>query len=157
MEYSFNMIKNKTLSEVDEMLREFVNSELSKKFNIKVLDLINWHRTKNHYIVIVSNIFYPLAEAIAQKLNIQSVIATRLDAVGGKYNGKIVGDIIYGKNKAENAKRLLEDKSLQESFCYADHISDLPLLKLVSCPVAVNPDKELFKIARNNNWQIIRG
>ena len=42
----------------------------------------------------------------------------------------------------------------QISF-YSDSQNDLPLLRLVSNPIAVNPDEVLEKEAIKNNWPII--
>ena len=47
-----------------------------------------------------------------------------------------------------------EDIDLTESFAYSDSHTDQPMLEAVGHPVAVNPDKELMRIARANKWPI---
>ena len=43
---------------------------------------------------------------------------------------------------------------LPQSYAYSDSITDLPMLELVGHPVAVNPDKELARVARERDWEI---
>ena len=38
------------------------------------------------------------------------------------------------------------------SFAYSDSVTDLPLLGAVGHPVAVNPDKELRRVAEEHGW-----
>ena len=38
---------------------------------------------------------------------------------------------------------------------YSDSILDMPLLKKVEKPVAVNPDNDLFKVSKDLGWEII--
>ena len=47
------------------------------------------------------------------------------------------------------------DLDLDASWAYSDSVSDLPMLELVGHPVAVNPDAELARIARERNWQVM--
>jgi hypothetical protein len=41
---------------------------------------------------------------------------------------------------------------LSASYAYADSISDLQLLEMVSNPVAVYPDERLRQVARDRGW-----
>jgi len=45
--------------------------------------------------------------------------------------------------------------SFLESWFYSDSLNDIPLLKKVTNPVAVDPDSTLEKYAKENNWPII--
>jgi hypothetical protein len=43
---------------------------------------------------------------------------------------------------------------LNGSFAYSDSITDLPMLEAVGNPVAVNPDRELRRMAEQREWRI---
>ena len=43
---------------------------------------------------------------------------------------------------------------LAASYAYSDSITDLPMLELVGNPVAVNPDRELARVAREREWDM---
>ena len=45
---------------------------------------------------------------------------------------------------------------LPESWAYSDSASDLPMLRAVGNPVAVNPDPELARIAAQQGWRVMR-
>jgi hypothetical protein len=45
---------------------------------------------------------------------------------------------------------------LADSYAYSDSLSDLPMLRAVGHPVAVNPDPPLAELAREEGWQTMR-
>ena len=49
-----------------------------------------------------------------------------------------------------------EDIDLTRSWAYSDSATDIPMLEAVGHPVAVNPDRELLKLARERSWEIRR-
>jgi phosphoserine phosphatase len=49
--------------------------------------------------------------------------------------------------------RSLED--FEASWFYSDSLNDLPLLRRVSHPVAVNPDATLRQVAMDRGWPIL--
>jgi hypothetical protein len=65
---------------------------------------------------------------------------------------------IYRSEKALAIKQLAERQGidLSESYAYSDSESDLPMLEVVGHPVAVNPDRELGRVARERGWQVLR-
>ncbi len=65
---------------------------------------------------------------------------------------------MYGDGKVAAMRRFADehDIDLSESWAYSDSASDLPMLRAVGNPVAVNPDAELAKIAADEGWRIMR-
>ena len=49
-----------------------------------------------------------------------------------------------------------EALDLSASTAYSDSGSDLPFLEAVGRPVAVNPDKELRRVADERGWPVLR-
>src|SRR3712207_7777615 len=49
-----------------------------------------------------------------------------------------------------------EGIDLAASYAYSDSESDLPMLRAVGHPVAVNPDAPLLRVAREEGWDVIR-
>ena len=47
-----------------------------------------------------------------------------------------------------------EDIDLAASYAYSDSVTDLPMLEAVGHPVAVNPDKDLAREAKEREWEI---
>ena len=48
------------------------------------------------------------------------------------------------------------DIDLAASYAYSDSASDLPMLRAVGHPVAVNPDPELAAVAAEQGWDVMR-
>jgi phosphoserine phosphatase len=80
------------------------------------------------------------------------------EVVDGVYTGKPAGVFVYGAGKATAIERMAaaEGIDLSQSYAYSDSESDLPMLRAVGHPVAVNPDANLARIARQEGWQILR-
>jgi hypothetical protein len=80
------------------------------------------------------------------------------EALDGVYTGRPTGLFIYrsGKARAITALAEREHLDLSESYAYSDSESDLPMLQVVGHPVAVNPDRELARISRQQDWQVLR-
>src|SRR5439155_14287267 len=62
----------------------------------------------------------------------------------------------YAAHKAEAIREMAVDEGidLAASYAYSDSVTDLPMLELVGNPVAVNPDRELARVAREREWEV---
>ena len=98
-----------------------------------------------------------IAVLLATILDFDGAIGTVPEVVDGYYTGRIVPPFTYREGKAEAMRTLAEREglSLEESYAYSDSESDLPMLRAVGNPVAVNPDRPLAKIARDEGWQVM--
>jgi phosphoserine phosphatase len=88
-------------------------------------------------------------------------VGTPLEIKNGVYTGKIVPPLCFGDNKANYLQGFIQkqiiDVDFAGSYAYADSIYDNPVFGLVGHPVAVYPDKQLLKQARQRGWGIIGG
>jgi phosphoserine phosphatase len=62
-----------------------------------------------------------------------------------------------GENKAVAIVELAEQRGidLAESYAYSDSETDIPMLQSVGHPFAVNADRQLAKIAHENQWPLL--
>ena len=98
-----------------------------------------------------------IAEILANILSFDGAIGTVPEVVDGHYTGRIVQPFTYREGKAEAMRTLAEREGidLAESYGYSDSESDLPMLRAVGHPVAVNPDRELARVAKEEGWQVM--
>jgi phosphoserine phosphatase len=91
-------------------------------------------------------------------LTFDGAVGSVSEVVDGHYTGRAGGPFTYREGKAEAIRELADREGidLAASWAYSDSESDLPMLRLVGHPVAVNPDKELARIARAEGWEIMR-
>lgn len=97
-----------------------------------------------------------LSRVIAQRLGLTGALGTVAETENGVYTGHLVGDLLHGPAKAEAVKALARREGLDLTRCtaYSDSANDLPLLRLVGHPYAINPDSELLEHAKMNGWAV---
>jgi HAD superfamily hydrolase (TIGR01490 family) len=124
----------------------------------EVLDEAYAHQDAGRPVYIVTAASQELADVLAQVLVLDGGIGMRAEVRDGVYTGRADGPFTYREGKAEAIRQLAarEGIDLAESYAYSDSESDLPMLRVVGHPVAVNPDPALLRIARQEGWRIMR-
>ncbi len=119
--------------------------------------LVDLHRHAGRATFIVSASPVELVEPLAQALGMTAGIGTRSAIVGGVYTGELAGPFCYGAGKVEAIAELArwEGFDLGQCYAYSDSASDLPMLRAVGHPVAVNPDSRLERIAHDQGWPVV--
>lgn len=143
-------------NKVKDLVNETMHDVVVPIIYDDAIDLIEKHKSQNDLVVIVSSAPMEVVEPIAIHLGVDKFIATtaRLDE-DGNYSGELEF-YSYGSFKPQAVKKIAEEFNidLTKSYAYSDSITDVPLLESVGFPVAVNPDKELARIAKEREWQI---
>ncbi len=124
-----------------------------------VLALAHDHQDAGRRVYIVTAASNELAEILAYVLRLDGGIGSQFSEVNdGVYTGRPTGLFVYGAGKAEAIERLADREGidLAASYAYSDSSSDLPMLRVVGHPVAVNPDRELARVAREEGWGVLR-
>lgn len=121
---------------------------------------IQWHRSQGHRVALITASPSYTAQQLADHLGIagEDIMATRFEVHQGRFTGRLIEPMVYGQGKrmAAQAYAAAHDIALQDSYFYTDSIEDLALLLIVGHPVAVNPDRELQKLAQASGWPILR-
>jgi len=115
------------------------------------------HQDAGREVFIVTAASHEMAHLLAQVLALDGAIGTRSQIRNGIYTGEPEGPFTYREGKAEAIRRVAGERGfdLAASSAYSDSESDLPMLELVGHPVAVNPDAELARVARERAWRVI--
>ena len=141
---------------VSQLVRETLEEIIDPIIYAEALELIEEHRAAGRRVYIVSSSAEEIVKPLAEYLGVPNVIATRAKIEDGKYTGEL-DFYAYAEGKREaildEAERLGID--LPESYAYSDSVTDVPMLETVGHPHAVNPDKELRKIAEEREWPIL--
>jgi HAD superfamily hydrolase (TIGR01490 family) len=134
----------------------------------QAIERVTWHAARGHLIVLVSGTLEPLAERAARALEAEfgarelrrtiRVCSTRLEEKNERWTGRIAGEAMFGEAKARAIRRIAAeaDLELRRCFAYGDSASDRWMLEAVGKPAAVNPSNDLARIARRNEWAILR-
>jgi HAD superfamily hydrolase (TIGR01490 family) len=116
------------------------------------------HQDAGRPVFIVTAASQELAEMLAYVLHFDGGIGTRSEIKDGVYTGQQDGPFVYRDGKPTAMRQLAEERGIDlgESYAYSDSESDLPMMRAVGHPVAVNPDGPLEAVAREEGWQIMR-
>ncbi|MDT8371328.1 MAG: HAD family hydrolase [Gammaproteobacteria bacterium] len=144
-----------------EQLFSWRESFLKEKIEPIMLDaarsLVEHHRQQGDILMIITATNSFITAPIAQRFGIDHLIATEPEMIDGRYTGKVAGIPSYKEGKVARLENWLADHAinLEGSYFYSDSHNDLPLLKRVDYPVAVDPDSTLKDFAQQHGWKIL--
>jgi HAD superfamily hydrolase (TIGR01490 family) len=125
----------------------------------QMLDEVYAHQDAGRATFIVSAAGNGVVESLAGVLGMEGGIGTRYEVGGeGDFTGRFDGPFVYGPGKVEAMESFAAEHGidLDASYAYSDSLSDLPMLRAVGNPVAVNPDPPLAEIAKQEGWRTMR-
>ncbi len=144
-----------------KQMRELVAGALEPVLRPLVYDeplgLVQRHRERGEPSFIVSAALQEVVEAIADDLGFDGALGTICEVEDGVYTGRSVRSL-HGEHKAAAVRELAGDRGydLARSTAYSDSHTDLPFLEVVGNPVAVNPDRELRRVAAARGWPVLK-
>lgn len=141
---------------VREIVAETLHTVVDPLVYDEAVRLIAEHHAAGRDVVIVSTSGTEVVEPIGRMLGADHVVGTRLEEEDGRYTGGIAY-YAYAEEKANAARRLAEEHGydLAASYAYSDSVTDAPLLEAVGHPHAVNPDRELRRMAAARGWPVL--
>ncbi len=118
--------------------------------------LLDEHKAAGRVLVLATTSPEAFVRPFAERFGFDHVIATGWVDDGTVYTGELDGEFLWGRAKRDAVRALAEREgiNLKQSYGYSDSAYDVPLLKALGTPVAVNPDPQLTAIAALNGWQI---
>jgi HAD superfamily hydrolase (TIGR01490 family) len=141
---------------IAEIVRETLTDVIEPIIYAEALELFDEHHAAGRKVIIVSSSPAEVVGPLAEFLGADDYIATRAAVdTEGNYTGELEF-YAYGPSKAVaiNALAQREGIDLAASYAYSDSVTDLPLLEAVGHPVAVNPDRDLERYAKEHDWEV---
>src|SRR5689334_23943920 len=139
---------------VDEMTRvgeEIYDELMADKIWAGTRALAQMHLDAGQRVWLVTATPVELAAIISRRLGLTGALGTVAEHVDGVYTGRLVGDLLHGPAKAHAVRALADREGLDLAACsaYSDSFNDLPMLRLVGDPCAINPETRLRVHARS--------
>ncbi|WP_127128146.1 HAD family phosphatase [Georgenia sp. SYP-B2076] len=149
------MVAGWEVTRLQEVVELALDTAVSPYVYLEAVELISQHHRAGHDVVIVSASAEDVVRPVARMLLADDVVASRMHVADGRYTGAI-DYYAYGATKAAAVRDLARHRGydLARSFAYSDSITDLPMLEAVGHPVAVNPHRDLRRIAVSRGWEV---
>ncbi|MFA6312025.1 MAG: HAD family hydrolase [Sterolibacterium sp.] len=149
-------------TELDAWHAEFMAARIRPMMGTAAAALVRRHANTGALTAIVTATNCFVTGPIAREFGIPHLIATipAQDAASGRYSGKPHGLPAFREGKITRVETWLESMGLWwgsfgHSYFYSDSHNDLPLMNLVTDPVAVDPDATLRAHALEMGWPVI--
>ncbi len=117
-------------------------------------DLIKNLKAAGYVLLAISGSHHELVEEIATLYEFDDWVGSQYERTATTYSGK---SYVASHHKAEILQNLIKKHrlDLHDSYAVGDSKSDAPMLEMVAHPIAFNPDKNLFAIAKQHHWNVV--
>ena len=139
---------------LDRLVDEEVAALVLRRTAAGAIRRIREHRAAGHRTVLITGALEQFVRPLAPLFD--RIVAAKLAVSDGRLTGRLAAPPLVGEARAAWLRGLAaqDGADLSQSFAYADSHSDLPLLRAVGNPVAVNPDVALYRVARRHRWPV---
>lgn len=155
--HALSIVRGWERSRMESIVQEALSEVLEPIIYREALDLIEEHQLAGRKVIIISSSPEEIVRPLAEFLGVDDSIGSRAYVDdSGRYTGELEF-YAYAQAKADAVMQMAkeQDIDLSRSYAYSDSHTDVPMLQCVGNPVAVNPDKELIRVARANKWPIV--
>lgn len=142
--------------EMRQKCRHWFAEEIVHTIAAPAREAIRAHRQRGDRLALLTAATPYIADLVAEALELEGVLCSRLEVERGKFTGRIVEPLCFGDGKVELAQAWAQERGLDlgAATFYTDSYNDLPMLNRVGVPVAVNPDPRLRRVALQRGWAI---
>jgi HAD superfamily hydrolase (TIGR01490 family) len=160
LDFQLKPLSRHTRNVLDGWRDNFMQSKVRGMVTVAAQDLVAKHRVTGDVCVIITATNSFITSPIAQEFGVENLIATEPEERDGEFTGCVVGVPCFREGKVARLESWLARQgwgweSFSDSYFYSDSLNDLPLLKKVRYPVAVDPDETLRSYAEQHGWPIL--
>jgi len=160
LEFQLKPLSHHPRRQLDAWHAKYMEQKIRPMMTPKARALVGQHRAAGDLLVIITATNSFVTGPIAREFGVDHLIGTTPEEVDGQFTGRVSGVPSFKEGKITRLLQWLESRgetlqSFEASWFYSDSHNDLPLLKLVDHPVAVDPDPTLRQYAEANAWPVI--
>ena len=150
-------LKENSAETLNRWRQQFIQDKVRPLLLPKAFELLDRHRQAGDTLLIITATNRFITEPIAAALGVEHLIATEPEFKDGHYTGEVDGLPSYAAGKVKRLRTWMAEHGadLEDSWFYSDSHNDLPLLEVVTHPVAVDPDEVLREKSQKRNWPVI--
>jgi HAD superfamily hydrolase (TIGR01490 family) len=160
LEFQLKPLSQHPRSFLDELHTRYMQEKIAPMITDKARALVEKHRANGDLLMIITATNSFVTGPIAKAFGIENLIGTLPEEIDGQFTGRSTGVPSFQEGKITRLNSWLEARGqtlqdFEQSWFYSDSHNDLPLMKLVDKPVAVDPDPTLKAYAEGEGWPVI--
>jgi len=162
LEFALGTLAGFPRHELEALHARYMREVITPSITPQALKLVREHQDAGDLVAIITATNHYITAPIAAAFGVEHHIAAMPDVdAAGNLTGRLAGTPTSGPGKITHMHAWLERLgqpfgSFGRSHFYSDSHNDIPLLSIVSHPVATNPSAALAKHAQQQGWPTIR-
>jgi HAD superfamily hydrolase (TIGR01490 family) len=155
--FSLEPLTKFSREELAKLHNTFMQEKIQPIMQEKANALLKHHKNQGHFLLMITATNQFVTGPIGDALGMDHIIAPVPEILNDHYTGKVVGVPSFQAGKVTRLNDWLAKTghTMEGSYFYSDSRNDLPLLELVTHPIAVDADETLSKIAQDRGWKHI--
>lgn len=160
LEFQLKPLSQHSVAFLDALHLKYMEQIIRPMMTQKAQNLVDKHKAAGDLCVVITATNSFVTKPIATAYGIKHLIGTDPEMVNGQYTGGVSGVPSFQEGKVTRIKEWLAERGqtladFEVSYFYSDSHNDLPLMKLVTNPVAVDADETLKTYAEELAWPLI--
>ncbi|WP_426172328.1 HAD family hydrolase [Pseudoduganella sp. R-34] len=161
LEFSLGTLASFEPEQLAELQQQYMTEVVMPNILPAARALLQKHLDAGDLVAIVTATNHFVVAPIAKAFGVEHLIAAMPERdAAGRITGKLLGTPTQGEGKIVHTKAWLEKlghslDSFDSVHFYSDSHNDLPLLSIVSHPIATNPNAKLSEHATAQGWPLI--
>lgn len=157
LEFQLKPLSQHPVAFLDALHLKFMDQVIRPMMTKKAQNLVDKHKAQGDLCLIITATNSFVTKPIASAYGIENLIGTDPEMLDGQYTGGVTGVPSFQEGKVTRINQWLAARgqtlsSFETSYFYSDSHNDLPLMKLVTNPVAVDADATLTEYAQQQGW-----
>jgi HAD superfamily hydrolase (TIGR01490 family) len=162
LEFALNTLAQFPRDALNMLHDEFMRDIITPAILPAARHLLKHHQDQGDLIAIITATNYFVTAPIAHALGVTHLLAAQPEILtNGNFTGRLKGIPSSGKGKITHLENWLHSMNLSlrdfpRSYFYSDSQNDIPLLSIVTHPIATNPNQKLLAHAQTQGWPILK-
>lgn len=155
--FQLRQFAGKSWEEMRELAQAHFEERVKPNVYPQALEAVEQAKAAKKPVAILSATNAMVVEPVARYFGMDGAICTGLEEDdNGLFTGAIVHPYCHGEGKIYWASQFADEYavSLDQAMYFGDSIADIPMLRRVSFPRAVNPGEELRRECEAQGWPI---
>lgn len=155
---AWSMLKGLSEDRIAVLGEDWAQDRVLPSIKPEAQRLMDEARARGLVLVLISESITQVAGPAQRALGFDHVLANTLEWGDGHATGQLEPPIVGSEVDPRRLRAFAEREAidLSQSHAYGAHRRDGLLLSLVGRPCAIDPDRELDRVARELDWPVVR-